>query len=285
MRGVERLLQHVSACNNARLPGVRLRLCVGKAIIGYLRPDLAGTLAAFPELGPTPGGLALRDPAALPDILRTLADQGAFRWRGEAFDVRAEPNGPVLTQADRGALPLLGLVSVGVHVNGLVRRSDGLHVWIGRRAPDKHLDPDKLDHLVAGGVPAGLSPQATLVKEAAEEAAIPAELAVRAVPVGRIAYAMERPEGLRRDLLLCYDLDLPEDFVPRPADGEVADFMLWPVARVLETVAAGDTFKFNVNLVLIDLFIRHGLIEDAEAARLRAALSQPARGAPGTPAP
>ena len=65
---------------------------------------------------------------------------------------------------------------------------------------------------------------------------------------------MERPEGLRRDLLHCYDLDLPEDFVPRAADGEVESFELWPIARVLQTVRDTDDFKFNVNLVLIDLF-------------------------------
>ena len=71
---------------------------------------------------------------------------------------------------------------------------------------------------------------------------------------------MERPEGLRRDLLHCYDLELPEDFSPRPADGEVEAFELWPIARVVQTVRDTDTFKFNVNLVLIDLFQRMGLI-------------------------
>ena len=103
------------------------------------------------------------------------------------------------------------------------------------------------------------TPAETLVKEAAEEAAIPAELARRAVQVATIDYAMERPEGLRRDLLYCYDLELPEDFVPRAADGEVEAFELWPIARVMETVRDTDEFKFNVNLVLIDLFQRMGL--------------------------
>ena len=87
------------------------------------------------------------------------------------------PMAPVLAQLDRGALPSFGVVAVGVHVNGLVRRPDGVHVWIARRAADKLLDPGKLDHIVAGGVPAGLTPAETLVKEAAEEAAIPASLA------------------------------------------------------------------------------------------------------------
>jgi len=78
--------------------------------------------------------------------------------------------------------------------------------------------------------------------------------------VGRITYAMERPEGLRRDLLYCYDLELPEDFTPRAADGEVEAFELWPIGRVMQTVRDSDDFKFNVNLVLIDLFRRLQLI-------------------------
>jgi 8-oxo-dGTP pyrophosphatase MutT (NUDIX family) len=132
-------------------------------------------------------------------------------------------------------------------------------MWVARRAMDKRLDPGKLDHVVAGGIPAGLDPMQTLVKEAGEEAAIPPALAASAVPTGIIGYVMERPEGLRRDLLHCYDLALPEDFVPTPADGEVESFELWPMARVVETVRDTDGFKFNVSLVLIDLFARLGV--------------------------
>jgi hypothetical protein len=137
---------------------------------------------------------------------------------------------------------------------------------------DKLLDPGKLDHIVAGGVPAGLGLAETLVKEAGEEASIPPELAAAAVHVGAIGYAMERAEGLRRDWLHCYDLELPEDFIPEAADGEVEAFELWPLGRVVETVRDTDDFKFNVNLVLIDLFIRHGVITGAEAVSLRAEL-------------
>jgi thiamine pyrophosphokinase len=154
-----------------------------------------------------------------------------------------------------------------------VHRSDGLHLWIARRAQNKALDPGKLDHVVAGGVPAGLSPMQTLVKEAAEEAAIPPDLAVQARHVGVLAYAMQRQEGLRRDHLHCFDLVLPEAFIPQAADGEVESFELWPLRRVAEAVRMTDDFKFNVNLVLIDLLIRLQVIIGAEARALRAALA------------
>jgi len=269
-------MRHVRACTNAVLPGERLPFSLGAAQVGWLAPRMVTALAGFPGIAVTADGVVLDDPSALPDIARTLSERGMFRWRREQFDVRAEPGGPALARIDRGAVPSFGVLATGVHVNGLVRRPDGTpdgtHVWIARRARDKALDPGKLDHVVAGGVPAGLSAWETLIKEAGEEAAIPPALASNARKVGELVYAMDRPEGLRRDHLHCYDLDLPEAFVPEAADGEVESFELWPIGRVLEAVRDTDDFKFNVNLVLIDLFIRMGMIADAEAAALRAGM-------------
>jgi 8-oxo-dGTP pyrophosphatase MutT (NUDIX family) len=266
--------RHVRACNNAVLPGDRLPFRIGADLVGWVKPKLADALAGFPQVRIDAAGITLTEPAALQTIARALSDRGHFRWRREAFDIRAEPDGPVLAQLDRGALPSFGVVAVGVHVNGLVRRTDGLHVWIARRAADKLLDPGKLDHIVAGGVPSGLTPDATLVKEAGEEASIPASLAGEATRVAIIGYAMERPEGLRRDRLHCYDLMLPDDFRPYAADGEVEAFELWPIERVAQGVCATNDFKFNVNLVLIDLFLRTRMIGGEEAQALRAGLDE-----------
>lgn len=66
---------------------------------------------------------------------------------------------------------------------------------------------------------------------------------------------------------------MPEDFCPEARDGEVEAFELWDLQRVLETVRRTDDFKFNVNLVLIDLLIRRGLVRGEEADTLRAALA------------
>lgn len=253
-------LRHIRACNNAVLPGDRLPFRIGGEQVGWVKPRLAEALGKFEEVRADATGLTLVDPAALPAVARRLSDARFYRWRNEAFDIRTEPDGPVLAQLDRGALPSFGVLAVGVHVNGLVHLANGLHLWVARRAADKQLDPSKLDHIVAGGVPAGLTPDQTLVKEAEEEAAMPAALAQQAVPVATIAYAMERPEGLRRDLLHCYDLELPANFQPQAVDGEVEAFELWPIRRVAQTVRDTDDFKFNVNLVLIDLFKRLGLI-------------------------
>jgi len=253
------LLRHIDACNNAVLPGDRLPFRLGDETVGWVKPAFAARLAAF-GVRVASDAAGLDDPAPLPALARALAEAGEFRFRGEAFDVRAAAAGPVLAQIDRGALPAFGIAAAGVHLNGLVRRADGWNLWVARRAEDKLLDPGKLDHLAAGGVPAGLTPLQTLMKEAEEEAGLPPELTAKATHQGVIAYAMERPEGLRRDALHCYDLVLPENFVPVPVDGEVAAFELWPIERVLDTVRSINDFKFNVNLVLIDLFRRLDLI-------------------------
>jgi len=266
------LLRHLRACRNTTLPGERLALRIGAEVVGWLTPGFAAVLRDNPDLVPMADGLRLVAPERLEAIARALAEAGHIRWRGEAFDVRADPAGPVLARIDRGALPAFGIAAVGVHVNGLVETPDGPLLWVARRAANKSLDPGKLDHIVAGGVPAGLTPAETLVKEAAEEAAIPAPLARQARPVASIDYAMERPEGLRRDRVLAYDLILPADFRPRAADGEVESFELWPLPHVLAAVRQTDDFKFNVTLVLIDLFLRRGLLAEPEAGVLRAAL-------------
>lgn len=259
---IDPFARHFAACNNAKLPGNRLPFCIGAAQVGWVLPEIAADLRAFAAVTPDGTGVTLAVEAAgeLQTIARTLAERGRYRWRSEPFDVRADAAGPVLAVLDRGALPAFGVLAHGVHLNGLVRRADGLHLWVARRSARKLLDPNKLDHIVAGGMSAGFTPRETLIKEAAEEAAISADLAARAVPVGQIRYDMERPEGLRRDLLHCFDLELPESFVPRAADGEVESFELWSLERALARVRDTNDFKFNVNLVLIDLFRRHRLI-------------------------
>ena len=255
---MDRIYRHAAACNNAVVPGGRAPLRIGGGIVGYVDPGvLPALLAAGADA--RPDGLAVAE-AELGPLARELAAAGHFRWRDEAFDVRADPDGAVLATIDRGALPAFGIRAVGVHLNALVAGSDGPRLWVARRAADKSLDPGKLDHLVAGGVPAGLTPWQALEKEAEEEAGLPAALLAGARHVGVVDYAMARDEGLRRDRLHCYDVQLPETFVPEPRDGEVESFELWTLPQALDRVRETDDFKFNVNLVLIDLFRRHGLL-------------------------
>ncbi len=279
------LWRHVEACNNIASPAHLIPFRIGEVGVGWMGAELARALAFFPrDLHFDGGGVSLASrlrgeaarTAALERIAASLASRGHFKLRGEAFDVRAEPAGPVLARLDRGALPAFGIISQGVHLNGYQRRADGLHLWVGWRSKHKPVAPGQMDNIVAGGIPAGLDAERTLVKEAGEEASLPAELAAQAVPVGRVSYVMANDEGLRRDVLHLYDLELPEGVTPRPEDDEVERFELLPVAEVLRIVAETDQVKFNVNLVLVDFALRHGLLAygGAETERLRAALDQ-----------
>jgi 8-oxo-dGTP pyrophosphatase MutT (NUDIX family) len=267
---IAKLLSHITACHTATLPGGRLKFYIGQAHAGYVQPGFAQTLAQFsPDITVTDRVTLAAHAAAR---LNAIATAAGTRVRDENFDVRETPDGPVLALLDRGALPVFGVIGAGVHLNGYVRRPDGIHLWVAKRAANKKLDPGKLDNLVAGGVPAGLSPFETLIKEAGEEAALPKALASNGQPTGRFTYNMERPEGLRRDVIFTYDLELPESFSPVPADGEVESFALWPLSRVLQTLNESDDFKFNVTLVLIDFLCRTGTIPAQAAALLREAL-------------
>lgn len=198
---------------------------------------------------------------AVAEVLERLRVRGEIPgWRDEPYPVAASFSAPPLMNMERAAVPLFGVKGYGVHMNGVVGGGADLRMWIAKSSLAKPTGPGKLDQLVAGGQPAGVSLADNLIKECAEEAAIPADFARRAVPTGAVSYVTERPEGLRRDVLFNYDLQLPESFEPHNADGEVDSFHLWPIERVIETVRDTDAFKFNCALVVIDFLIRRGLI-------------------------
>ena len=278
-------MRHIESCNDLPSPAGFIPFRIAGAQVGWLGAELARALTFFPRdfhfdaegvaLAGRLRGVAARA-EALAAVTRSLAGRGFFTLRDEAFDVRAEPEGAVLALLDRGAIPAFGVRAEGVHLNGLVRRADGLQVWVGVRARSKPVAPGQLDHVVAGGIPAELDPMQCLVKEAAEEASIPPELAGRARKVARLSYVMRHGAGMRRDILHAFDLELPEAFTPVPADGEVERFELWPVRRLYEAVRDTEKVKFNVNLVLIDLFLREELIDPAseEGRALRRGLEQ-----------
>jgi hypothetical protein len=126
--------------------------------------------------------------------------------------------------------------------------------------------PNKLDNIVAGGVGNGHGLDETLLKEGEEEASIPTSLTRRAVSAGAVTYRMETRLGIRDDVLFVYDLEMPAEFVPKNRDGEIVHFELMPATAVLDRVRATGDFKFNVNLVILDFALRHGILrpEDPE---------------------
>lgn len=259
-------IRALPSCDPARYLPFR----VDGRVVGMIPPGFARTLEDFPDVfRVTSGGVDLADglrrpedrTAAVGQALETLAERGLVPgWRDEPYPVGLSFDEPPLFTMERAAVALFGIRAYGVHVNGVVGSGAEAKMWIGRRSRDKGLAPGKLDQIVAGGQPAGLSLGDNLIKECSEEAAIPAAVAATAEAVGTISYCTDRPEGIRRDVLYLYDLYLPDDFKPRNTDGEVEAFYLWPMERVMETVRNTDAFKFNCALVVIDFLIWHGYI-------------------------
>jgi len=262
------LLRHIEACNSFE-PRRFLPLMSGKRQIGRIRLDNANFLRRFPEIFTVEpqqvtliaSGDVSAQSAAFDRVIDALVTERLInKWRNEYYEVLPRWGAaPVLT-IDRGSVAFFGMRSHGVHLNGYRKEGGKLRLWIGRRAPNKRVAPGKLDNMVAGGMGNGHGPWATLLKECEEEASIPEALAAQAVAVGAITYCMEVRNGLRDDVLFCYDLELPADFTPHNSDGETVGFDLMDIEEILERVRTTDDFKFNVNLVLIDFAIRHGVI-------------------------
>jgi 8-oxo-dGTP pyrophosphatase MutT (NUDIX family) len=189
-----------------------------------------------------------------------VAERRVPKWRNETFDVAPRWGERPIFRLDRGAVPFFGVRAYGIHLNGYRRDGDRYSLWIGRRASNKQVAPGRLDNIVAGGIGNGYGAAATLAKEAEEEAAIDAGLIARAVPSGALTYRMETKTGIRDDVMFVYDLEVPADFVPQNHDGEIASFELMPLDEILERIRTTGDFKFNVNLVILDFAVRHGVL-------------------------
>ena len=266
-------LERVAACHRWD-PAAYRPLVLGTTRFGRVPHALARRLADFPDVFTLSDRAVSLNPAladfdsrtaAVQEVAERLNEAGGIpRLRAEDYPVVRRWGDPPLFRINRGAAPYFGVRGFGVHVNGYVGDPEGglegLRLWVGKRAMDKATAPGKLDHIIAGGQPYGLGIMENLVKEAGEEAGLAPELARRSVPVGAVSYVCARDEGLRDDVLFCFDLQVPEDVVPVNTDGEVDYFELWPMARVLETIRDTEAFKFNVSLVILDFAIRRGLL-------------------------
>jgi 8-oxo-dGTP pyrophosphatase MutT (NUDIX family) len=276
---------HIGSCNNYD-PARVVPLTAAGARIGLLRRDNAAALRRFSnvfavgsdEVELVASGDVTAVSRAIDAVVDVLVAEGTVpKSHNETFDVAPRWGIPPVFRLDRGAVPFFGTRAYGVHLNGYQQESDGLRLWVGRRSPDKEVAPNKLDNLVAGGIGNGHGIHETLVKEAEEEASIPPGLIKHAVPAGAVSYRMETPLGIRDDVLFVYDLETPSDFAPENRDGEIVHFELMTASEVLERVRATSDFKFNVNLVILDFAVRHGLLrpDDPEYLEVATGLHRP----------
>jgi 8-oxo-dGTP pyrophosphatase MutT (NUDIX family) len=206
---------------------------------------------------------------AMERVARELAEDGLLSaWRSERYAVVREFGDTPRFELERCAARYFGIRTFAAHINGLVRTADGIRMWLGRRSPNKTVDPGLLDNMVGGGIAAGASIEATVIKEAWEEAGIPAALAAAAQPVGALRICRAHPKGLERETVYVHDLWLDPAFVPAGVDGEVVEFRLETLAdaaRLAANSRGNDVVTADASLVIADCLIRRDLVAAATA--------------------
>jgi 8-oxo-dGTP pyrophosphatase MutT (NUDIX family) len=176
---------------------------------------------------------------------------------GATFDIGIE----------RSAFSLFGTIGRGAHMTVYVRTEEGVKVWIPRRSATKSAYPGMLDQAVAGGVARGESPLECVIREAGEEAALPPDMVRKnVVAAGTVTWfnisddrAGGEPGLMNPGILYVYDLQVGDDVVFGPVEGDIESFSLMAVDDVKECLRRGD-FKPSCAMVMLDFLIRHGMI-------------------------
>ncbi|KAA8900504.1 NUDIX hydrolase domain-like protein [Sphaerosporella brunnea] len=266
-------IQHAERTSNLHL------FTAGSHTLGYVLPSVVAALqeANEPHWTITPTSISIEGDTVekrsknMAATLERWRANGKFQvcskgWRNELYSVYS-PTGVLYLRMERSGTPLFGLVHMTAYVPAT--ETQPLRIWTPRRNITKSTYGGMLDNTVAGGISSGMSVFDTLVKESEEEASLPAELVSKAKAVGVVSYLYVRDSRaggetglLQPEVQYVYDLEVGEDVVPAPCDDEVQDFHLMPLDEVKEELAKG-SFKPNCAYVLIDFFVRHGIITPA----------------------
>jgi hypothetical protein len=176
-----------------------------------------------------------------------------------------------LMRLERAALPMFGVHGYGVHMNGYRARRRPVD-WIGKRADNRPIEPSKLDHLVAGGIPLrpkrdGMPDQGMrgggLDPATPPRGPLPPPSAIAwSTRAGCATIRMFRLRPGAAGRFQAGQHDGADRELPPDGGGEVE-----------EILAAGEDFKFNVALVLIDFLIPRP--HPAGASRLQRSRPRP----------
>tara|TARA_Y100001935_G_C17311646_1_gene516945 strand:- start:3768 stop:4640 length:873 start_codon:yes stop_codon:yes gene_type:complete len=260
--------RHIENCNK-NIQGEFIPWKTNNRTLGWISKENIFVLKKFPNIFHINNTVRLKsenlDFKEISNLLAEVADYLAAnkiipQLMNELYPVTYGERKDAIAVIDRAATSFFGLRAFGQHLNGFVKISGEIHIWVAKRAYDRHIFPGALDNMVAGGLPYGISLRDNLAKECWEEAGMPDHIVETASPVGLVTYNKISKHGFRPDILYCYDIELDPNFIPKNTDGEVESFNLIPVREIMEIVKNSDRFKTNCNLVVIDFLIRHGFI-------------------------
>ncbi|KAI3891597.1 hypothetical protein MKX03_033144 [Papaver bracteatum] len=280
--------QRIKTCNRGfEMKSEFLPFIIEEQIAGYVHNQFASHLRKFQDVFAFPGdnlfgnggggGYVILNPSlkspedrtnAVGDVIKCLGGGVIPGIRNELYPVTTSYGVPAYFSLERAAAPFFGIKAYGIHLIGYVDRDGEKSLWIGKRSDMKPTFPGMLDHLAAGGLPHDITCKENVMKECQEEAGIPRSISNGAVSVGAVSYVDINGYSYKRDVLFCYDLKLPADFVPTNEDGEVESFKLIPVKDVANIIRRTEFFKANCCLVIIDFLFRHGYISPEDPGYL-----------------
>jgi isopentenyldiphosphate isomerase len=186
---------------------------------------------------------AMQRSQILQNFLQIQADRGRLEgWRDEYFNYWLKPSTPPLVTdvpwlcVERAGFRHLGLMSHAVHINGFC--TDG-RLWCAQRSQTKATDPGLWDNLTAGGLTAGEDAIRTVRRELKEEAGWNWSHRQNLHGCGSVRTRRLEPQGWHDEVLLVYNLEIPDTFQPINQDGEVQAFACWGPDQVVSGIQAG----------------------------------------------
>ncbi|OTA95501.1 hypothetical protein M434DRAFT_393727 [Hypoxylon sp. CO27-5] len=210
--------------------------------------------------------LATSSAAAMTRLLKAAQGLESFpkllNWPGEKFRVLGAP---FPFAVDRAIAPYFGIVSTGSQLTVFVRDKNGsvAGIWIARRGVNKPMYAGMLDTAVGGAVKHNEMPFRSLLREAKEELGIDAKAAVSG---GTISWYNIKgtKAGINLGLVdpgvqYVYDLEVDPGTVLHPAEAGIDWLRLLSVDEVKAALHRHE-FKPSCACVMIDFFVRHGII-------------------------
>jgi len=185
----------------------------------------------------------------------------------EYFPVFKSFKSKPLLKVQRVIGPFFGFQFFGVHLNGFLKKNNKYFMWVGRRTKKGNF-PNDLDQIAAGGLPFNVTIKKNLIKESYEEANINKTLILKSKYDGTISYRVETKLGMSRHILFCYNLELPMNFIPKNNDGEITNFYLWPIQKILKIIKQSRKFKFDCSLVIILFALNKKIIQIKKIKRM-----------------
>jgi 8-oxo-dGTP pyrophosphatase MutT (NUDIX family) len=207
-----------------------------------------------------------RRTSLLDETIQQAKNEGKIKelcWRGEPVELHTVEGVHICNMNNLGT-QMFGTIAFGVHLIAWVRKPEATLYWLQRRSMAKPMHPGKLDTIAGGGLRVGEKAIDAMAREAAEEASIPVDFSLSHLKAcGTVSYQLSysflNNPGSFPHVLYVYEMELPEDFVPQPNDGEVDEFVTMTESQVMEALYQDD-FKPIVGVQWVAHFYRHGIL-------------------------